>query len=335
MKVFLAGRDKVGWALDADWKSTGVFLTDIGHTLTPSFLSADVVHAVSWNALLDISLYPLRWKKIIAVATNEIDTSSPKFLKAKNFVKLWIAPSRKMCEKLEQASVDVRYQPFYTDEKVFHKIDKSGEEIARELEIDYKLLEGRLVIGSFQRDSLGLDLSQPKWQKAPEVLIEILSKVSGARLLLLAGPRRHWIINQCRESGVPYFYYGKEPEKLEDDIYRNTLNLQIINKLYNLTDLYIVSSKSEGGPKSVLECAFTETMILSTGVGFAPDFLDPWCIYGTVKEALQKIEEIVEGKDVSKFIRFNYEKAYSIASYEHMRDRWRETYQYFDEMYCV
>ena len=55
----------------------------------------------------------------------------------------------------------------------------------------------------------------------------------------------------------------------------NTVDKKNMNKLYNLSDLYVVSSRSEGGPKAVLEAAFAGTMILSTGVGLAPDFLHP------------------------------------------------------------
>ena len=108
-----------------------------------------------------------------------------------------------------------------------------------------------------------------------------------------------------------------------------------MNRLYNLIDLYIVSSKSEGGPKAVLESAFTKTMILSTDVGLAPDFLNPWCIYGTVEEAEQKIKEIMAGKDVSEFVELNYQKAHSIASYEPMRDRWEEIYDHFRSVYVA
>ena len=336
MKIFTTGRDKVGWSTDYDMEYTKMFLADTGHIVTHNFLRAEVVHSVWWGALLRYRVYPLRWKKIIAVATNWIDTDSSEFLKAKKFINLWIAPSRTMHNKLELAGVDAKYQPFYADEKTFYKVNKSREKIAQELDINYELFKEKLVIGSFQRDSLGTDLNKPKWQKGPEILIDILTKLpKGEFILLLAGPRRHWIINQCKKLGIPYFYYGKEPKRLKDDIHWNTLDKQAMNKLYNLTDLYVVSSRSEGGPKAVLESAFTKTMILSTDVGLAPDFLNPWCIYRTAEEAEQKIKEMMGRGDISDFIKFNYEKADSIASYKPMLDRWREIYEYFKDTYFV
>ncbi len=336
MRIFLFGRDKVGWSIDYDRKYTQAFLKELGYTMTSNFLRADVVHSVWWDLLLGYRAYPLRWKKIITVITHEISTTSPEFLKGRRFVNLWIAPSQAMYKKLKLVDADVKYQPFYVDERIFVRLNKSKQEIAQELGIDYELLRDKLVISSIQRDSLGVDLSKPKWQKGPDLLMNILSKLPKSQfILLLAGPRRHWVINQCQELHIPYRYYGEEPQGLTDDIRWNTLDKPTINKLYNLTDLYLVSSRSEGGPKAVLESAFTKTMILSTGAGLAPDFLNPWCIYRTAEEAIQKIKEIIEGKDISQFLKSNYDKAYRVASYKPVLDRWREIYKYFEDTYFV
>lgn len=334
MRIFLFGKDNVSWSIDYDRKYTEAFLREIGYVITSNFLRADVVHSVWWDLLLSYRFYPLRLKKIIAVITNEINTNSHEFQTARKFVNLWIAPNQTLCKKLKLTGTDVKYQPFYADERIFVKLNKSKEEIARELGIDYELFVNKLVISSFQRDSLGADLSKPKWQKGPDLLINILSKLPKDRfILLLAGPRRHWVINQCRQLQIPYYYYGEEPKGLKDDIRQNTFDKQTINKLYNFTDLHIVSSKSEGGPKAVLESAFATTMILSTKVGLATDFLNPWCIYETVDEVTAKIREIMEGKDVSQLLKSNYEKAYAVASYKPMLDRWRKIYEYFKNTY--
>ena len=334
MKVFLFGRDNVGWSIDEDRKYAGAFLRELGYMMTSNFLRADIVHSIWWNLLLGFKAYPLRRKKIIAVITHEESTDSPEFLKGRRFVNLWIAPSQAMYRKLELVGADVRYQPFYVDEKIFTKLDKSKKELAQELGIDYELLRGKFVIISTQRDSLGTDLGKPKWQKEPGLLINILSGLPKDKfILLLAGPRRRWVIDQCRERHIPYWYYGEEPQGLTDDIWRNTLDKPCINKLHNLADLYIVSSRSEGGPKAVLESAFAKTMILSTGVGLAPDFLHPWCIYRTAEEAIPKIKGIMGGEDIARFLKANYEKAYSIASYKLVMERWGEIYGYFEEEY--
>jgi glycosyltransferase involved in cell wall biosynthesis len=50
--------------------------------------------------------------------------------------------------------------------------------------------------------------------------------------------------------------------------------LEVINELYNCLDLYVVSSRYEGGPRSIIECALTRTPVISTRVGIAPEFMD-------------------------------------------------------------
>ena len=52
-----------------------------------------------------------------------------------------------------------------------------------------------------------------------------------------------------------------------------------INELYNCLDLYIVSSRYEGGPQAILECGVTRTPIISTDVGIASEILSSTSIF--------------------------------------------------------
>ena len=52
-----------------------------------------------------------------------------------------------------------------------------------------------------------------------------------------------------------------------------------LNELYNILDLYIVTSRLEGGPQAILECAVSKTPIISTNVGVAPEILSPKSIF--------------------------------------------------------
>ena len=49
--------------------------------------------------------------------------------------------------------------------------------------------------------------------------------------------------------------------------------------MYNSLDLYIVSSRFEGGPQSIPECAATKTPIISTNVGCSEAYLSPESIF--------------------------------------------------------
>ena len=88
---------------------------------------------------------------------------------------------------------------------------------------------------------------------------------------LLAGPRRHWIRRGFRERGIPYTFLGAELPG--DDLRENTLSLDEIAKLYQGLDAYLITSRWEGAPNSVLECAATKTCVVSTRVGQSPDIL--------------------------------------------------------------
>jgi hypothetical protein len=43
-------------------------------------------------------------------------------------------------------------------------------------------------------------------------------------------------------------------------------------------DWYLVTSRVEGGPQSILEASYRKTKILSTMVGLAPEILHPNCL---------------------------------------------------------
>lgn len=332
-KIYLHGHDGIGWSIDKDRQHVKRFLLDMGHQITKNPFIADIIHSVWWNRLLDLKSLHLRLKKkIIATATNEIDPDSKEFIKARRFVTLWIAPNRKQYKTLEKTHVKVAYQPFYVDEKVFRKLNIDKQEIAERLGINFQLIKDKILIGSFQRDTLGKDLTSPKWQKGPDMLINILKSLPNKDrwLLFLAGPRRHYIINACEELGIPYYYYGVKPKAKVDDININILNTDTMVLLYNLIDCYIVSSRSESGPKAILEASFCKTLIFSTEVGMAPDILDKRCIYRHIDEIVALLTKFIEGKKQNYFREFmenNFYNAMLQCSYDATKARWEKIYE--------
>ena len=75
-----------------------------------------------------------------------------------------------------------------------------------------------------------------------------------------------------------------------------------LNELYNILNLYIVSSRVEGGPQAILECALTKTPIISTDVGIADEILSSDAIFNmnNFLEATPNIEYAYE--KVQKFL---------------------------------
>ena len=60
------------------------------------------------------------------------------------------------------------------------------------------------------------------------------------------------------------------------------VDTQALNELYNLLDLYIVTSRIEGGPQAIIECGLSKTPIISTDVGVASEILSVNSIFDGV-----------------------------------------------------
>ena len=88
---------------------------------------------------------------------------------------------------------------------------------------------------------------------------------------------------------MPVFFLGRESEG--DDFGVNILDRSRLNRLYNLLDLCLVSSRWEGGPHSILEACFAETKILSTRVGISEDVLEQASLFDTIPEAVSCISD--------------------------------------------
>lgn len=338
MKILLHGKDNIGWSIDSDRRHAERFLRDLGYELTQNVIKAQVVHSVWWRQLLTRKDYFLRFKKkIIATTASQVNLDDNDFLKLKKYVALWIAPNKKQYVMFEKEGLRVKHLPFYVDERVFKRIDKSKKELAETLNINFDLLKNKFLIGSFQRDTIGADLKTPKWQKDPEKLVEILSLLPNKDrwLFVLAGPRRHFIINECIKREIPYYYYGQKPLPGIDDIRINTIDLERITLLNNLVDCCLVTSKSEGGPKAVLEASFCKTLIFSTDVGLAPDILDKRCILDNTGMFVHYLSRLVDGKNQDFFKTLtenNFNNVNSMCSYEVIKKQWAQVYKLIENI---
>jgi glycosyltransferase involved in cell wall biosynthesis len=299
VNVYLLGRDGVGWSIDRDRAHTARALVASGHRLVGNPLRADVVYCVWWNLLAARRYRPLRFKRVAAVVTNDLSYQVEDFERVRGVVDVWVVANsgqRRFLTEHGVAEAAIHDCPFYVEEDVFAPRRATREELARAAGVPYEQVRDRFLVGSFQRDSLGADLTQPKWQKNPELLLDVVAGVrSEDVLLLLAGPRRHYVIEACRERSIPYLFVGPEPAE-RDDIDTNTLALSTIASLWHLIDLYVVPSKAEGGPKSLLEAGLTETPIISTPVGMAPDLLPESLLFRDADEGTSLLRGVMAGE---------------------------------------
>ena len=149
----------------------------------------------------------------------------------------------------------IYYIPFWIDEKKWSTNDDRSSLFKK-----FEIPNDSYIIGSFQRDSEGHDVRLPKLSKGPDQFMEIVKnyneKHKNNLLVILTGKRRDYLINELNISNIRYKYFEMVDQKK-------------LNDLYNLLDLYIVSSRFEGGPFAIYACAVTKTPLISTDVGIA------------------------------------------------------------------
>jgi len=88
----------------------------------------------------------------------------------------------------------------------------------------------------------------------------------------------------------------------------------------------LVTSRLEGGPKALTECATTKCKVISTNVGHVADILAPEAIYYDPIEGIDLIINDIETNSLSKSIGPNYRKALEEHSLKKVREYWERIY---------
>jgi glycosyltransferase involved in cell wall biosynthesis len=137
-------------------------------------------------------------------------------------------------------------------------------DLKKEARLKLGIPQTAVVIGSFQKDGNGWGEGlEPKLIKGPDVFlrtVEILKEQVPELFILLTGPARGYVKKGLEELNISYShqFLGNYTE---------------IGLYYNALDLYIVSSREEGGPKAVLESMASGVPLVTTRVGQAMDLV--------------------------------------------------------------
>lgn len=121
-----------------------------------------------------------------------------------------------------------------------------------------------IVMGSFQKDGVGWGKgNEPKLIKGPDVFLKVVEKLKDEIPnihVLLSGPSRGFVKAGLASMGIPFtHHYYSNYKKIAD--------------LYDALDLYLISSREEGGPKALLESMAKGVPVVTTAVGQCKDLV--------------------------------------------------------------
>ena len=299
MKIYLSKINE-SWVVDR-FKDEWLEYND--EISTKKIKDSDIIWIISPWLWKKIPKRYLKTKKVVCSIYHFEDKDFLKenlidFYNRDKFVTHYHVISPKVKEQLENLTdKPVTYIPFWVNQNLWFNIEDK-----KFLRKKFGVTEESFLVGSFQRDTEGSDLISPKLIKGPDRFIEIVKyyKAKDSNLkVILTGKRRQFIINELERLNIEYLYF-------------EMANFETLNELYNLIDLYVVSSRIEGGPQAIVECGITKTPIISTDVGFASDILATESIFDmdnfsdakpNVNYAFQKSLEIQIPDGFNKFIK--------------------------------
>lgn len=195
--------------------------------------------------------------------SSEMDASINKLIKSIDKLERIIVSNSTMKRRLISwgvAEKKIKLIPIGVDLRFFKAF---SEDKRLELRKHLGVPKDAICIGSFQKDGIGWGKGlEPKLIKGPDVFVDSILRLSKKKKVhcLLTGPARGYVINKLSEGGIPYTY-------------RFLDNYQEVAEFYNCLDLYLVTSREEGGPEAIMESMACGVPLVSTRVGMAPDII--------------------------------------------------------------
>lgn len=289
MKIYLTKINE-SWIIDRiknEWTVNNKKIT----TKNPYF--SEIIWDIAPWASKPTFIKKFKNKKIIQ-SIYHIENTSSEGREVKNiiendkFIDGYHVISKKTKEVLQNfTKKTIFYLPLWVNQDIWY--NKSNK---NELRTNFGFTGSDYLVGSFQRDTEGSDLRSPKLVKGPDIFIEIvknLYKKNNKLRVVLTGKRRDYVISELKKNNIPYKYF-------------EMTNFSMMNDLYNILDLYLITSRLEGGPQALVECGQTRTPVISTDVGIAREILGA--------------DSIFDYKNISSFNETspNVEKAYIESS---------------------
>jgi len=266
MKVYLSNLNE-SWVVDRIRKEW----YEYNSKTTTNFISrSNIIWIIAPWIWKKISKSQLNKKKVLCtihhINEDKFDNNQyQEFLERDSYVDIYHTPSTYSANTLRKyTNKKIEVLPFWVNQNNWFEInDKEA------IRSKYGFNKEDYLVGSFQRDTEGFDLKSPKLEKGPDIFLEIIEKLfmkNPNLIVVLSGKRRQYVINNLEQKRIPYKYF-------------EMVSIKSLNELYNILNLYIVSSRTEGGPQAIVECGRIKTPIISTNVGYAPMFMDKNSIF--------------------------------------------------------
>lgn len=202
---------------------------------------------------------------------------------------------------------------------VFHPITQNEKTI---LQKQLGLPTDKILIGSFQKDGNGWGEGlEPKRIKGPDIFCDVVENLAKhfPIHIVLTGPARGYIKNRLKKSGIPYSH-------------RYINRYFQIAKYFQAIDLYLITSREEGGPKALLESMATGTPLVSTQVGMVPDIvrdgIDAFVVpVGDTRRIEERSRQLIQDATLQASFRSHVLEKAPLYSSENMADRfYKELY---------
>ncbi len=187
-----------------------------------------------------------------------------------------------------------------------------------------KIPRDALLIGSFQKDGVGWGEGlKPKLIKGPDIFVKTLTLLSKKGLpiyALLTGPSRGYVKEELKKNNIPFYHSFVS-------------NIEDLISLYQALDIYLITSREEGGPMGLMESMSCGIPVVTTRVGMAEDVIQkgiPGAISNEINpnDLAEKIELVLE-----TFYK-NKESSQKIIRNQIKKFDWKEiAKQHWDKVY--
>tara|TARA_Y100000816_G_scaffold287520_1_gene270402 strand:+ start:213 stop:1214 length:1002 start_codon:yes stop_codon:yes gene_type:complete len=324
-KIHFLGLNKI-WVPGREFHHLKEILSEVGCKITNSRIAFNSKVYLEDKYSLKKSFYHLFKNKVYFDYFHGNPLISPEFkdlfdytLKNQNkFSKIRVT-NNQIYEIFSKNGLKEKLKKIYigVDNRIFNQIENYKKiEIKKKLNIpnDY------IIVGSFQKDGVGWrEGLKPKLIKGPDIFIETIKLIKKAKpnlFVLLLGPSRGFVKNELEKINVKFLHF------YEND-YLDMKNY------YNILDFYLICSREEGGPKSLLESMACSVPVITTPVGQTVELVknreNALITDNFSPKSLSEVSiELIEDKNLQRNIKTNCKKTALKNDYKNQILLWKD-----------